>query len=80
MESVLRFRNATTTVEGDVTTVKGESLNVDEIARLLASNEEFFQKILTALGIEYDLSALEHMSTEQAAKIIEFFKDDEPWN
>jgi len=69
----LQYRNASFETDGDITTVRGELVNVDEliskIVPALVEDSEFQDLLLTVISARL----LEHMTPEEVMSVFERF-------
>lgn len=75
--ATLSFRNAEVIVDGDITKISGELLNIDHlVARLLPQllvNEGFLQALEVIVAGEVGSSFVQHMTPDEIMAVFERF-------
>jgi hypothetical protein len=79
-ESTLRFRNAQIQVKAEITTVRGELLDMDKLTELLIpalEDSEMFIEMLKRVGgedayVNFTMGMIERLSPEQTTTLMEW--------
>jgi hypothetical protein len=84
-ESTLRFRNAQIQVKAEVTTIRGELLDVDKLTELLIpameNSEKFAEMLKRVIGedayVDFTMGIIERLSPEQMTTLMEWINESE---